>query len=317
MRSFRLTGIGVLALASLVIGLRAEAQGPLRRMMMRNRESAARSIEASAPAALPEKAIAYGPDPMQSLGFRPAVGAHGPAPLIVFVHGGGWSRGTRQNGTGRWKEAHFPSEGYAFASIDYRLVPGATVEDEAADVAHALKALLDRAAALGIDPGRVVLMGHSAGAQLVALVGTDERYLKGAGLSFAQLAGVIPIDGAAYDVPAQMRDGPAIMQRTYSAAFGTDSTRQRALSPTVAAAAHPFASGHAPHFLLVHVQRPDGVRQAEALEAALKAAGAPVERAAFDGAGLIGHLTVNRRLGDPAYPATGAVDQWLKRLLGR
>ena len=105
MRSFRQTGIGVLALASLVIGLRADAQGPLRRMMMRNRESAARSIEASAPAALPEKAIAYGPDPMQSLGFRPAVGAHGPAPLIVFVHGGGWSRGTRQNGTGRWKEA--------------------------------------------------------------------------------------------------------------------------------------------------------------------------------------------------------------------
>ena len=60
-------------------------------------------------------------------------------------------------------------------------------------------AMMAQADALGIDRHRVVLMGHSAGAHLVALVGTDERYLRQAGLSFADVAGVLvecPGDGA-------------------------------------------------------------------------------------------------------------------------
>ena len=231
--------------------------------------------------------------------------------MIVFVHGGGWKRGSKGNATGSFKPQHYPAEGYAFASIDYRLVPGATVEQQAADVAAAVKALVDRASGLGIDRRRIVLMGHSAGAHLVALVGTDERYLRGAGLSFADIAGVIPIDGAAYDVPAQMKDGPAIMQATYAQAFGTDPVRQKALSPTLQAAAP-----NAPQFLLLHVQRPDGVRQAEALGKALQAAGAKAEIESFPGTGLQGHAEINRRLGDPAYAATATVDAWLKRVLG-
>ena len=94
----------------------------------------------------------------------------------------------------------YKRQGYAFASINYRLVPAATVEEQAADVAAAVQAIVERADALGVDRHRIVLMGHSAGAHLVALVGTDPRYLKGAGLSFADIAGVIPIDGAAYDL---------------------------------------------------------------------------------------------------------------------
>ena len=73
---------------------------------------------------------------------------------------------------------HYPGQGYAFASINYRLVPAATVEEQASDVANAVKALIDRAGSVGVDRRRIVLMGHSAGAQLVALVGTDERYLR-------------------------------------------------------------------------------------------------------------------------------------------
>jgi hypothetical protein len=59
------------------------------------------------------------------------------------------------------------------------------------------------------------------------------------------------------------------------------------------------------------------VRQAEALERALKAAGTPAERRDFPGTGLAGHMEINRRLGDPGYAATGAVDAWLKQLFGR
>ncbi|UVO55799.1 alpha/beta hydrolase [Sphingomonas sp. SUN039] len=252
--------------------------------------------------------LSYASDPAQVLDFWPSA-TGGKSPLIVFVHGGGWKRGSKDNATGQFKPAHFPAEGYAFASINYRLVPAATVEQQAADVASAVKALLART---DVDPRRVVLMGHSAGAHLVALVGTDERYLKGAGLSFADVAGVIPIDGAAYDVPAQMTDGPQMMQGTYGQAFGTDPARQKALSPTFQAAAP-----NAPEFLLLHVQRPDGVRQANTLSAALKSGGSRVETGSFLGEGLQGHAEINRRLGDPSYPATATVDAWLKRVFGR
>ncbi len=264
------------------------------------------------PKAPGSETIAYGSDALQRLDFWRAKGAAGPAPLIVFVHGGGWKRGSKDNATGRFKAEHYPGGGYAFASIDYRLAPDATVEQQAADVAAAVKALADRANALGIDRRRIALMGHSAGAHLVALVGTDERYLRGAGLGFAAIAGVIPIDGAAYDVPAQMKDGPPIMQATYKQAFGTDPARQRALSPTLQAGAP-----NAPQFLLLHVQRADGVRQAEALGKALTAGGSKVERASFPGEGLQGHAEINRRLGDPGYAPTVTVDAWLARLFGR
>ncbi|MBB6427403.1 alpha/beta hydrolase [Sphingopyxis sp. JAI128] len=256
--------------------------------------------------------IAYGSDALQALDVWRAKGVKRAAPLIVFVHGGGWKRGSKDNATGRFKAEHYPQQGYAFASIDYRLVPAATVEQQAADVASAVRALIDRADTLGIDRRRIVLMGHSAGAHLVALVGSDERYLQGAGLSFADISGVIPIDGAAYDVAAQMKEGPPIMQKTYAQAFGTDPARQKALSPTQQAAAP-----NAPAFLLLYVQRPDGVRQAKALGSALEAGGSRVEHGSFPGEGLKGHAEINRSLGDPAYAPTATVDAWLKRVFAR
>jgi len=255
---------------------------------------------------------AYGGDPLQKLDFYKAKGNAARAPLLVFVHGGGWKRGSKDNATGRWNAVHYPDRGYAFASINYRLVPGATVEQQAQDVAMAVKALLDRALALGIDRRRIVLMGHSAGAHLVALVGTDERYLRGAGLFFAYLAGVVPIDGAGYDVPAQMADAGGFMKPTYSQAFGSNLHRQEALSPTRHAEAP-----NAPRFLLLHVQRPDAVRQSEGLASALRAAGTQVETQQFAGYGLMGHMEINRRLGDPGYAATAVVDAWLQRVFGR
>lgn len=275
----------------------------------------AEQFDKDAPAIPPGRTIAYGRDPMQTLDFwapDPAAGAGGLVPLVVFVHGGAWSKGTKDNGTGRWKIAHWRSAGYAFATIDYRLVPAARVEDQAADVAAALRALRDRAGALGVDPARVVLMGHSAGAHLVALVGTDPAFLAGAGLSYRDLAGVIAIDGAAYDVPRQIADAGAFMRRAYAEAFGSDAARQRALSPTLQAAAPNVA-----HMLLLHVQRPDGVAQAQGLASALRAGGTAVEVAAFAGTGLEGHVEINRRLGDPSYPATATVDRWLASRFAR
>jgi len=254
--------------------------------------------------------LSYGSDPLQALNLWVPEGAR-PAPLVLFVHGGGWKRGSKDNATGRALPGHLTAQGYAFASIDYRLVPAASVEQQAADVAAALAYLLERADSLGIDRSRVVLTGHSAGAHLVALVGTDERYLRAVGLSFADIDGVMPNDGAAYDVPAQVTQAGRMMGGTYVDAFGTDVARQRALSPFFHA-----ASPNAPAFLLLHVQRADGVAQAKALAEALQRAGTRAEIGSFPGDGLRGHMEINRKLGEPDYPATPVMDAWLKQVLG-
>ncbi|OYX16459.1 MAG: esterase [Sphingomonadales bacterium 32-67-7] len=254
--------------------------------------------------------LSYGSDPLQALDLWVPQGAKR-APLVLFVHGGGWKRGSKSNAMSRTMPAHMLEQGYAFASIDYRLMPKNTVEEQASDVAAALAYLLGRAGELGIDPTRVVITGHSAGAHLVALVGTDERYLKAAGLSFADIDGVMPNDGAAYDVAAQMQQAGPMMKNTYEQAFGTDPARQKALSPTLHAAAP-----NAPAFLLIHVQREDGVAQNKALAEALKRAGTRVEVGSFPGEGLQGHAEINRKLGEPDYPATPVMDAWLKKVLG-
>ncbi|HUD92499.1 alpha/beta hydrolase [Sphingobium sp.] len=255
------------------------------------------------------QAMAYGKDALQALDYSPGMGAK--PPLVLFVHGGGWKRGSKDNATGAAKVEHFTGLGYAFASINYRLVPDATVEQQAQDVADAVAYLRGRAATLGFDPERIVLMGHSAGAHLVALVGTDMRYFAKAGLRPDAVKGVIPLDGAAYDVGRQMQDGGRFMAGTYEQAFSTDPARQKALSPTLQA-----GKPNAPAFLILHVDRAGGTAQSNALAAALKAAGTPAEVHALEGRGLRGHMEINRSMGDPDYSGTAIVDGWLKRLLG-
>lgn len=253
--------------------------------------------------------MSYGSEPLQKLDFWRA--PQDKAPLVIFVHGGGWKRGDKNNATGQSKAPHYRAQGYAFASINYRLVPDATVEQQASDVAAAVAYLRTNALRLGIDPDRIVLMGHSAGAHLSALVGTDPAYLQKAGLPMSALKGVIPLDGAAYDVPAQMKEGAAIMSDTYAQAFGLDPARQKALSPYWHA-----SSPNAPAFLILHVDREDGARQSAALAEALRKSGTPVKLQAFEGKGLRGHMEINRKLGDKDYPATAVVDEWLKGVFG-
>ncbi len=249
----------------------------------------------------------FGTDPLQKLDFWAAKDTAKPAPIVIFVHGGGWKRGDKRNATGAAKVTHFREQGYAVASVNYRLVPAAKVEDQAADVATAFAWLRSNAKRLNIDPARMVLMGHSAGAHLVALVGTDPTYSRAAGFALSDIRGVIPLDGAAYDVAAQMADGPGIMKDTYKQAFGSDPARQKSLSPTL-----HTAGPNAPAFLILHVDRDDGKRQSEGLGAALRTAGTPAQVTRIEGRGLVGHMEINRKLGQADYTATPIVDAWLK-----
>lgn len=252
--------------------------------------------------------LSYGPERLQALDFWRARAAS--APLTVFVHGGAWRAGDKDVSSKTWQVPFFLSKGHGFASVNYRLVPDVGVAQQAEDVARSVKFLVDRADALGVDRRRILLMGHSAGAHLAALVATDGRYLQQVGLQVSDIAGVILLDGAGYDVPRQMAVAGPMMQRTYRMAFGEDRAQQLALSPMSHAAA-PNARA----FLVLHVQRPDSAQQSRALSDALRQAGTPADVHGLPGEGRSGHREINIELGDPSYPGTAIVDRWLGGVL--
>lgn len=248
------------------------------------------------------QAIVYGSDPMQQVDLyrpdspRPAKGY----PLVVYVHGGGWRNGSKD--MVQQKPDFINTQGWAFASVGYRLLPDAPVEQQAADVAAAITRLKRDAATLGLDPDRIIVMGHSAGAHLSALVGTDPQWL---GADMGVLAGVILLDGAGYDVAAQMQQAKLLTKRIYEPAFGTDPARQARLSPTRHAAAP-----NAPRWLILHVAGRDDARaQSSAMAQALQQAGAKVQLESLEGES---HMTINRELGETGNRQTDLVAGFLR-----
>ena len=247
----------------------------------------------------------YGADRKQTLAYaRPVLNRT--VPLLVFIHGGGWSIGDKSMSVGD-KASHFTEKGWAFVTVNYRLVPKATVEQQAADVAGSLAWLRAHARERGFDPDRIVIMGHSAGAHLAALVGTDPAYLKAAGVPMNSVKGVVLLDGAGYDVPAQMAFKSNLVAGMYDAAFGTDAARQKALSPTYQAGAPNVAS-----WLILPVERrTDSQSQSNGLATALKEGGSAATVLPVPGES---HMTLNRGLGEGDDFATGQIDRFLAAL---
>jgi arylformamidase len=99
-----------------------------------------------------------------------------PRPVVLFVHGGAWRRGDKSM-VGD-KPAAFVGQGYAFASANYRLADTVSPREQAQDVAEAVRWLHGHGGEYGCDPNRIFLMGHSAGAHLVALVSAGDEPTK-------------------------------------------------------------------------------------------------------------------------------------------
>src|SRR5271169_2497672 len=121
-------------------------------------------------------------------------------------------------------------------------------------------------------------MGHSAGAQLAALICTDDRYLKAEGLSLAITKGCVPVDGDTFDVPAIIETaetrrrvhGQPQAKVGHREKFGSDSAKHRDLS----AVTHVAKDKGIPPFLIMYVaEHPDTTAQAQRLASELKSAG--------------------------------------------
>src|SRR5437764_2877275 len=121
-------------------------------------------------------------------------------PVVFWIHGGGWQTGDKSEV--QRKPQAFTEKGFVFVSTNYRLLPNVDMGTIVRDVAKAIRWVHDHIAEYGGDPDRLLVMGHSAGAQLAALICTDDRYLKSEGLPLSIVKGCVPVDGDTYDVPA-------------------------------------------------------------------------------------------------------------------
>lgn len=101
--------------------------------------------------------------------------ARGPAPVAVFFYGGSWDSGRK--GDYGWAARAIAAQGFLTLAPDYRLFPEVRFPDFLDDCAMAVRWAADNAAALGGDPVRIVLIGHSAGAYNAAMLALDPRYL--------------------------------------------------------------------------------------------------------------------------------------------
>ena len=139
--------------------------------------------------------VAYGPDRRQTLDvYVPGGQAPRPRPMVVFFYGGRWESGDKDEY--KFVGAALSSLGYVAVLPNYRLYPTVKMPGFMEDAARAVRWAFEQAGPLGVDPGSVHLMGHSAGAHMAALVTLDRRYLAAAGGGPApRIAGLIGLSG--------------------------------------------------------------------------------------------------------------------------
>jgi acetyl esterase/lipase len=208
--------------------------------------------------------VAYGPLPRQRLDiYRPTGDApKGGWPVVVFFYGGSWNSGERaQYG---FVGSALASRGVLSLVADYRLYPEVRFPDFLADSAQALAWGLGHAAALGGNPGRVFVMGHSAGAYNAAMLALDARWLAANGHSPRELAGFIGLAGPYDFLPISNPDAqPVFFHPDYPPDTQPMAFASAAAPPSFLAAGRTDA--------LVNPER-----NTEALAARLSAAGVPV-----------------------------------------
>ncbi|OTG99869.1 alpha/beta hydrolase [Acinetobacter sp. ANC 4973] len=247
------------------------------------------------------KNIAYGHHPQQAMDVYFPVKAltdKTPAPLIVMVHGGAWSRGDKNNAAVvKNKVDYWTKQNWIFISINYRLVPDVTVQQQTQDIAEALIYIQKQAPNWHADSKRLVLMGHSSGAHLVSLLTTRPLWLTSQPQPWRA---TVALDSAAYHVEKIMQTRHA---RLYDQAFGDQPSNWRALSPT-------FQLQQAlPAFLAVcSTTRPDQpCAQAQQFIQQAQKLGTKVQLLPLP----LSHIEINKSLGKNN-PYTQAVNQFIQ-----
>ena len=225
-------------------------------------------------------------------------------PVVFWIHGGGWQTGDK--GMVALKPKAFMEAGFVFVSINHRLLPSVDMGTISRDVAGALGWVHKKIAAYGGDPNRLLVMGHSSGGQLAALMCTDDRYVKAEGFALTAIKGCVPVDADTFDIPAiiEMAETRARVHHlpmpTYGhrQKFGNDPEKHRDFS----AVTHVAPNKGIPPFLILHIGgNPDTGAQARRLAGVLDKAGIPAKVVAGREAT---HASLNDDLGKADDPVT-------------
>lgn len=254
--------------------------------------------------------------------FTPdGVTAEDSRPVVVYVHGGGWRIGDKKNSI-LDKVNLFTGAGYVFASVNYRLSPsgGDPASPDPArirfpahphDVGEAIGWLDRHIGEYGGDPSRIVLIGHSAGAQIVSLVATDPSYVKAYGVEPWQLIGAVSLDTDAFDIAQQATQTGNDQNRDLVwNAFATPAENAATKAWLEASATH-WASPDDSELLLVTSANPRRLGQNRIMAEALGQDPAGIFVAPYD------HEGINDAVGGPNDTAneTGAVTGFIARAI--
>lgn len=237
-------------------------------------------------------------------------------PVVFWIHGGGWQQGDKSDVA--LKPQFFVDRGFVFVSTNYRLYPHVEMGELIRDVARSLGWVYRHIAEHGGDPQRILVGGHSAGAQLAALISIDDRYLKAEGVPLAALRGCIPVDGDTYNLPAiitvaeiraHLHGLPQPGKFGHRVKFGNDPQKHVDFS----AVTHVAKGKDIPPFFIMHVAgHPDTTAQAKCLAAALQSAEVPVR---LYGGRETTHNKLNNDIGLPDDPGTKALAEFLHDVL--
>ena len=236
-------------------------------------------------------------------------------PVVFWIHGGGWQTGDKTEV--KLKPKTFVDKGFVFVSTNYRLLPDVEMETIFRDIAKSMHWVHDHIAEYGGDPNRIFVMGHSAGAQLAALICTDDRYLKAEGMSLVGIRGCVPVDGDTYDVPAIIETAETRRRVHHQPQakfghrekFGGDPAKHVDYS----AVTHVAKGKGIPPFLIMYVSdHPDNSAQAQRLGAVLKDAEIPVT---LYGGRDTNHTKLNDNIGQPDDPGTRALFEFVDGVL--
>jgi acetyl esterase/lipase len=282
--------------------------GPLRDLIKEHRAAQQADVideaEPSAGGPVPNgvrvvRNVAYGKDVRQRMDVYLPHQAAG-APVIFMVHGGAWRMGDKDARTVvDNKVARWVPRGFIFISADYRLLPKAAPLKQAEDVAKALATAQRMATSWGGDPAKFILMGHSAGAHLAALLAASPAAAQKAGVK--PWLGTVVLDSAAFDVVAIMEAKHA---RFYDRAFGTDPAYWHAASPIRA-----LSGRVSPILAVCSAQRDDSCPQARRFAAKVVSLGARADVLEQD----LSHREINQKLGiESEY--TAAVESFMATL---
>ena len=298
-----------IALAAVLPALaQSEAARPAPRRFERLRQAMAGDLDDGADNAKPAHAapagtrvipdISYGPDPAQRFDVYVSTNPPAdvaPAPVILFVHGGGWARGDKANRPVlEPKVAHWVDQGYVVISTNYRMLP-TPVAQQAEDVAAAIAFAQSQAGLWGGDPKRFVLVGHSAGAHLVALIAAGAR----TAARPQPWRAAVTLDSAALDVAAIMNSRHFGL---YDRAFGSDPQKWSAVSPMA-----QLAHATAPMLAVCSSRRRESCPTSDRFAAKANGLGGKVRVLRED----LSHGDINATLGAPS-DYTIEVDAFLK-----